>query len=156
VTYPVDAVSAAWRSWGPSGSRPWLLGGSEDPWLSVAAFWRVWLCRCLLSFLLGLALIRSSPCRGKLRWWRNVAYGVADSTGRRNTRAEPFSYGVFSHRAKPDREGPTAKCSPNISQRFRSLPAVLHRCRLEPSMLALIPQHTLRLLRLRQSVASTH
>ena len=80
----------------------------------------------------------------------------ADSTGRRNTRAEPFSYGVFSHRAKPDREGPTAKCSPDISQRFRSLPAVLHRCRLEPSMLALIPQHTLRLLRLRQSVASTH
>jgi len=28
---------------GPSGSHPWLLGGSEDPWLSVPVFWRVWL-----------------------------------------------------------------------------------------------------------------
>ena len=26
---------------GPSGRLPWLLGGSEDPWLSV--FRRVWL-----------------------------------------------------------------------------------------------------------------
>ncbi len=33
---------------GPSGSLPWLLVGSEDPWLSVPAFWRVWLCRCYL------------------------------------------------------------------------------------------------------------
>ena len=31
---------------GPSGGRPWLLGGSEDPWLSVPVFRRVWLCRC--------------------------------------------------------------------------------------------------------------
>ncbi len=35
---------------GPSGSRPWLLGGSEDPWLSVPVFRRVWLYR-LLCFL---------------------------------------------------------------------------------------------------------
>ena len=27
----------------------------------------------------------------------------ADSTGRRNTRADPFSYGVLSHRSKPNR-----------------------------------------------------
>ena len=27
------------------GVVPWLLGGSEDPWLSVPAFRRVWLCR---------------------------------------------------------------------------------------------------------------
>ncbi len=26
------------------GVVPWLLGGSEDPWLSVPAFRRVWLC----------------------------------------------------------------------------------------------------------------
>ena len=43
ATYAVYAVSAARRSWGPSGSHPWLLGGSEDPWLSVPAFRRVWL-----------------------------------------------------------------------------------------------------------------
>jgi hypothetical protein len=30
---------------GPSGSHPWLLGGSEDPWFSVPVFRRVWLCR---------------------------------------------------------------------------------------------------------------
>ncbi len=28
---------------GPSGSHPWLLGGSEDPWHSVPDFSRVWL-----------------------------------------------------------------------------------------------------------------
>ncbi len=39
---------AARRSCGPSGSHPWLLGGSEDPWLSVPVFRRVWLCRYLL------------------------------------------------------------------------------------------------------------
>ncbi len=39
-------MAAARRSWGPSGSLPWLLGGSEDPWLSVPVFWRVWLCWC--------------------------------------------------------------------------------------------------------------
>ncbi len=40
--------SAARRSWGPSGSLPWLLGGSEDPWLSVPVFRRVWFYRhCL-------------------------------------------------------------------------------------------------------------
>jgi hypothetical protein len=44
ATYSVDAVSAARRSWGPSGGLPWLLGGSEDPWLSVPVFQRVWLC----------------------------------------------------------------------------------------------------------------
>jgi hypothetical protein len=38
---PLNA--AARRSWGPSGSHPWLLGGSEDPWLSVPVFRRVWL-----------------------------------------------------------------------------------------------------------------
>ena len=40
--------SAARRSWGPSRSLPWLLGGSEDPWLSVPVFRRVWFYRhCL-------------------------------------------------------------------------------------------------------------
>jgi len=28
----------------PSGGLPWLLGGSEDPLLSVPAFRQVWLC----------------------------------------------------------------------------------------------------------------
>ena len=28
------------------GVVPWLLGGSEDPWLSVPVFRRVWFCRC--------------------------------------------------------------------------------------------------------------
>jgi len=28
---------------GPPRGLPWLLGGSEDPWLSVPVFWRVWL-----------------------------------------------------------------------------------------------------------------
>ncbi len=28
---------------GPSGSHPWLLKGSEDPWLSVPDFGQVWL-----------------------------------------------------------------------------------------------------------------
>ncbi len=31
------------------GVVPWLLGGSEDPWLSVPVFRRVWLCRCYFS-----------------------------------------------------------------------------------------------------------
>ncbi len=31
---------------GPSGGRLRLLGGSEDQWLSVPAFWRVRLCLC--------------------------------------------------------------------------------------------------------------
>ncbi len=31
ATFSIDAVPAARRSWGPSGSHPWLLGGSEDP-----------------------------------------------------------------------------------------------------------------------------
>ena len=40
--------SAARPSWDPSGSLPWLLGGSEDPWLSVPVFRRVWFYRhCL-------------------------------------------------------------------------------------------------------------
>ena len=49
----------------PSGCHPWLLGGSEDPWLSVPAFWRVWRC-CFLSvvdyWLLGnlIAMILSA------------------------------------------------------------------------------------------------
>ncbi len=30
------------------GAVPWLLGGNEDPWLSVPAFRPVWLCRCRL------------------------------------------------------------------------------------------------------------
>jgi len=34
---------------GPSGGRPWLLGGSEDPWLSVPVFRRVWLYQSSLS-----------------------------------------------------------------------------------------------------------
>ena len=29
---------------GPSGSHPWLRGGTEDPWLSVPALRRVWFC----------------------------------------------------------------------------------------------------------------
>jgi hypothetical protein len=29
---------------GHSGSLPWLLEGSEDPWLAVPAFKRVWFC----------------------------------------------------------------------------------------------------------------
>ncbi len=29
---------------GPSGSRPWLLGGSEDPWFCVPGFSQVCLC----------------------------------------------------------------------------------------------------------------
>ena len=33
---------------GPSGSLSWLLEGSEDPWLSVPVFRRVWLYRCYL------------------------------------------------------------------------------------------------------------
>ena len=36
---------AARRSWGPSGSHWWLLGGSEDPWLCVTDFGQVCLCQ---------------------------------------------------------------------------------------------------------------
>ena len=35
----------------PSGGLPWHLGGSEDPWLSVPVFRRVWLCRCCAFFI---------------------------------------------------------------------------------------------------------
>ncbi len=48
----IPLFAVAWRSWDPSGSLPWLLGGSEDPWLSVPVFRRVWLCRYWLYFLL--------------------------------------------------------------------------------------------------------
>ncbi len=36
-------TSAARRSCGPSGGRPWPPGGSEDPWFSVPTFRWVWL-----------------------------------------------------------------------------------------------------------------
>jgi hypothetical protein len=36
---------------GPSGSRPWLLGGSEDPWFSVPVFRRVWFYRLLFKLI---------------------------------------------------------------------------------------------------------
>ncbi len=63
ASYSVDTVSAARRSWGPSGSHPWLLGGSEDPWLSVPAFRRVWLYRCSsdLSIVAGWRIGGRSP-----------------------------------------------------------------------------------------------
>ena len=32
----------------PPAAHPWLLGGNKDPWHSVPAFRRVWLCRFLL------------------------------------------------------------------------------------------------------------
>ncbi len=38
ATDSVDAVSAARRSWGPSGGLPWLLGGSEDRCFASAVF----------------------------------------------------------------------------------------------------------------------
>ena len=60
---------------------------------------------------------------------------TAVSTGRCNTRADPFSYGVFGHRAKTNREEPTVNGRANLDSRFRSLPAVLHFCCLETSMI---------------------
>jgi hypothetical protein len=36
---------------GPSGSHPWLLGGSEDPWHCVPDFRQVCLCRMYLRFI---------------------------------------------------------------------------------------------------------
>ena len=41
----IPLFKVARLSWGPSGGLPWLLEGSEDPWLSVPAFRRVRLYR---------------------------------------------------------------------------------------------------------------
>ena len=43
------------------GVVPWLLGGSEDPWLAVPVFRRVWLCNYLLS--LPLYIPQLEKCR---------------------------------------------------------------------------------------------
>jgi hypothetical protein len=66
------------RSWGPSGSHPWLLGGSEDPWLCVPDFGQV----CLLSDVTKFyALI------GKSRQFGVVPKsGVGLSSEKRNVR----------------------------------------------------------------------
>ncbi len=46
-------MAATRRSWGPSGSHPWLLGGSEDPGLSVPDFGQVWR---FFFFIIGLSI----------------------------------------------------------------------------------------------------
>ncbi len=38
-----------------SGTLPWLLEGSEDSWLSVPVFRRVWLYRCYLVSIVQTA-----------------------------------------------------------------------------------------------------
>ena len=46
-SWPLAVIRCGdFRVTGPSGSLPWLLGGSENPWLSVPVFWRVWLYSC--------------------------------------------------------------------------------------------------------------
>ncbi len=62
---------------GPSGGRPWLLGGSEDPWLCVAAFRRLCLYRCGLVAPMS-ADNNPNPHRqpvGDLAGSRNVRFG---------------------------------------------------------------------------------
>jgi hypothetical protein len=46
---------------GPSGSHPWLLEGSEDPWFSVPVFRRVWLC-LLLCFIYTPSRLKFPQC----------------------------------------------------------------------------------------------
>ena len=69
---------AARRSWGPSGSRPWLLGGSEDPWLCVPEFLQVCPCLLLESRMLDW---RNAVNPGKyivLTLWRSGDFGARD------------------------------------------------------------------------------
>ncbi len=57
---------------GPSGGLPWLLGGSEDPWLSVPAFWRVW----LFELYVNLSIVVQRQIAGSCR----CSFWVAVST----------------------------------------------------------------------------
>ena len=81
--------SAARQSWGPSRGHPWLLGGSEGPWLSVLVFRRVWRYRCN-STLRSCADCATSqgdlpPTSRPGLAKSECPLGVAISTGRCNT-----------------------------------------------------------------------
>ena len=90
---PISCIAAARRSWGPSRGIPWLLGGSEDPWLCVPDFGQVCLCRLFVVVPLILRVARQVLIVNITRLVQatgNVGYGSAADPQKSSTPGAAF------------------------------------------------------------------